>query len=192
MKTTDIDIDVPDRKIVDTLKLNHYKASMIHKDVIKAHNCGIYFQEIPTLYDTNIATIPYDKADSLGYFKFDILSNSVYTHIESEEDMELLLNTEPDWQLMSIRENVEKLTQIHGQYDVVTKWLPSNVLELAMLLALIRPSKRYLMERDTWEDIKDEIWLKPDNDSAYFKKPHAIAYAHSIKIQLNLIKAGRL
>lgn len=192
MKKTDIDIDVPDRKIVDTLNLPHYKASMIHNDVIKEHNCGIYFQKVPTLFDTNISTIPYDKAPEYGYFKVDVLTNSVYENIKDEEDMNNLLNTEPDWSLLDYRENVEKLTQIHNHFGTLQQWKPNNIIQLAMVLAMIRPSKRYLIGSGSWEDIEKEIWEKPLDDKPYFKKPHAIAYAHSIKIQLNLIKAGRV
>ena len=157
MKKTDIDIDVPDRKIVDTLNLPHYKASMIHGDVIKEHNCGIYFQKVPTLFDTNISTIPYDKVPEYGYFKVDVLTNSVYENIKDEEDMNNLLHTEPDWNLLDYRENVEKLTQIHNHYDTIQKWKPTNIMQLAMVLAMIRPSKRYLLDSKSWEDIEKEI-----------------------------------
>ena len=119
MKKTDIDIDVPDRKIVDTLNLPHYKASMIHNDVIKEHNCGIYFQKVPTLFDTNISTIPYDKAPEYGYFKVDVLTNSVYENIKDEEDMNNLLHTEPDWSLLDYRENVEKEFEKNPSADMI-------------------------------------------------------------------------
>jgi hypothetical protein len=32
-----------------------------------------------------------------------------------------------------------------------------------------------------------EIWTKPDGDEYYFKKAHAVAYAHVIVVQMNLI-----
>jgi hypothetical protein len=35
--------------------------------------------------------------------------------------------------------------------------------------------------------VMTEIWTKPENDEYYFKKAHAIAYAHVIVIQMNLI-----
>ena len=172
MKTTDIDIDVPDRKIVDEFKLPHYKASMVHNDIIKEHNCGIYFQKIPTLFNTNISTIPYDKAPEYGYFKVDILTNSVYTDIVDEEDMNRLIGTEPDWDLMRVPEHVRKLTQIHNHYDTIQKWLPNNVLQLAMLLAMIRPSKSYLIDTaKSWDSISKVIWIKPEGNVPYFKKP---------------------
>jgi len=33
----------------------------------------------------------------------------------------------------------------------------------------------------------NEIWVKPENDEYYFKKAHAVAYAHVIVVQMNLI-----
>lgn len=192
MNKTDIDIDIPNRKIIDELNLPHYKASMIHDDVIKEHNCGVYFQKIPTLFDTNISTIPYNEAPKYGYFKVDVLTNSVYENIKDEDDIQNLLKTEPDWSLLQDPENVEKLTQIHNHFNTIDKWKPKNLLQLAMVLAMIRPSKRYLINCKTWDEVEKEIWMKPTNDMPYFKKPHAIAYAHSIKIQMNLISLNRL
>ena len=66
---------------------------------------------------------------------------------------------------------------------------PTNIEELAMCLALIRPAKRHLIGM-TWTDIAMTIWVKPENDEYYFKKAHAIAYAHVIVVQMNLICEG--
>ena len=32
-----------------------------------------------------------------------------------------------------------------------------------------------------------EVWVKPSDGSYYFKKAHAVAYAHAIVVQMNLI-----
>jgi hypothetical protein len=55
-----------------------------------------------------------------------------------------------------------------------------------MVLAIIRPAKRYLLGK-SWETIKNEVWVKPTDRSYFFKKAHAIAYAHAIIVQMNLI-----
>ena len=62
---------------------------------------------------------------------------------------------------------------------------PKSVEELAEVLAVIRPAKRHLLN-ETKEKISNEVWVKPDDGSYYFKKAHAIAYALSIVVQLNL------
>ena len=62
---------------------------------------------------------------------------------------------------------------------------PKSVEELAEVLAVIRPAKRHLLN-ESKEKISKEVWIKPDDGSYYFKKAHAIAYALSIVVQLNL------
>ena len=32
-----------------------------------------------------------------------------------------------------------------------------------------------------------EVWVKPSDGSYYFKKAHAVAYAHAIVVHMNLI-----
>jgi hypothetical protein len=32
-----------------------------------------------------------------------------------------------------------------------------------------------------------EVWTKPSDGSYYFKKAHAVAYAHAVVVQINLI-----
>ena len=36
-------------------------------------------------------------------------------------------------------------------------------------------------------EIMNEVWQKPSDGAYYFKKAHAIAYAHAILVQMNLI-----
>jgi len=62
---------------------------------------------------------------------------------------------------------------------------PQSVIELAEVLAIIRPAKRHLLGQVP-EVIKAEVWKKPTDDTYYFKKAHAVAYAVSIVVQLNL------
>jgi hypothetical protein len=52
--------------------------------------------------------------------------------------------------------------------------------------AVIRPAKRYLLKKG-WDKINEEVWIKPKDDSYYFKKSHSIAYAIAIVVQLNLL-----
>jgi hypothetical protein len=60
--------------------------------------------------------------------------------------------------------------------------------KLAMVLALIRPSKRYLMGR-TWREINAEIWTKPA-EGYYFKKAHAYGYAQLVMVHMNLLTSS--
>jgi hypothetical protein len=63
---------------------------------------------------------------------------------------------------------------------------PITIEQLAAVLAVIRPAKRYLVG-EPWSTILEEVWKKPENDEYYFKKAHAIAYAQAIVVQMNLI-----
>ena len=56
--------------------------------------------------------------------------------------------------------------------------------QLAIILAMIRPGKRYLVGND-WSVIEKEVWQKTDD--YFFKRSHAIGYATLIIVQLNLI-----
>jgi DNA polymerase III alpha subunit len=62
--------------------------------------------------------------------------------------------------------------------------LPSSIEQLAMFIALLRPGKRHLIGK-SWQTIEAEIWIP--TEKYYFKKSHAIAYATSIVVQLNLL-----
>lgn len=186
MKHTDIDIDVADREELLS-HLNYIDASIINDNIIKKHNVGVYLQEMPTYLDTNLATIDYKGAGDYGYFKLDILNNSVYENVNDEEHLNRLLSTEPEWSMLVDDNVIPSLFQLSRHGDMLKKWKPKNVLELAMFIAMIRPSKKHLLERNSWDEVKDEVWIKPENDEQYFKKSHSIAYAMVIKVQLNLI-----
>ena len=42
-----------------------------------------------------------------------------------------------------------------------------------------------------WKDILNEVWTKPADGSYFFKKSHAIAYAHAIVVQMNLMRRNK-
>lgn len=183
MKHTDIDIDILDRESI--LKhIEHVPASMIVDDIIKKHNVGIYLQPIPTFLDSGLAAIGYKEAGDYGFFKIDVLNNSVYEGIETEEELDKLIEQEPNWNLLQKVEIVQQLFQVANHFDMLVKWKPSSVEELAMFIAMIRPSKKYLMEANSWEVVKKDIWVKPE-EGHYFKKSHSYAYAMALVVQLN-------
>ena len=62
--------------------------------------------------------------------------------------------------------------------------------QLAAVLAIIRPAKRGLMYKN-WVDILKDVWIKPTDGSYFFKKSHAVAYAHAIVVQMNLIRKAK-
>jgi hypothetical protein len=88
------------------------------------------------------------------------------------------------WELFSHKEIVEQLFHIAKHFEIVKQHQPKNIEQLAMILAMIRPGKRYLVGKD-WKDIEKEVWVKTDD--YFFKQSHAMGYALAIIVQLNSI-----
>ena len=183
----DIDLDFADRtKVLDVLK--HIDARL---DTDKKHNTGIYVQSIPYNPVTGLSTINYKTAEERGYFKIDFLNVSVYEGVKNKAHLAQLLETEPIWDLLLEDDFVNKIFHVNGHGSILRQVKPTSIEQLAAVLAMIRPAKRYLIGKD-WTTILTEIWTKPENDEYYFKKAHAIAYAHVIVVQMNLICEGLL
>lgn len=182
----DIDIDFADRTKALTL-FEHIKASRVEDGKLVPHNTGVYFHSVPVNAKTNLSAIPYEQADEHGYFKIDFLNVSLYKDIRDEDHLINLMNQEPEWALLEHEEIVNSLFHINGHYQVVKKVKPKTVEQLAAVLAMIRPAKRYLIGKD-WATVMAEVWTKPRHDKQYyFKHAHAIAYAVAIVVQLNLM-----
>jgi hypothetical protein len=180
---TDIDIDVADRnKLLRLIK--HTPAMMNNKGRKQRHNTGIYFHEVPNDPFTGLATVDYTEAEQLGFFKIDILNVNIYESIKDPTELDELLSMEPMWELLEHREVVEKLFHIHSHYDIVKRMRPRSVEQLAAVLAVIRPAKRYLLGKD-WDTVNREVWVRPEGDEYFFKKAHAVSYAVAIVVQLN-------
>jgi len=181
----DIDIDFLDRTKALSL-FKYIRASREEDGKLVHHNTGIYFHQVPVDARTNLCHIPYDHAEEHGYFKVDFLNVGIYKNIRSEEHLIQLMETEPLWDLLQQDEFVDLLFHLNGHGDVLRKTCPTSVEQLAAVLAMIRPAKKYLIGKD-WTTIMTEVWKKPEADEYYFKKSHATAYAMAIIVQMNLI-----
>ena len=185
----DVDIDFFDRD--GTLKLfKHAPASIIKDDKIEKHKTGVYFHAVPTHPVTGHSTLDYKKAEDRGYFKIDCLNVNIYKNIKSEQELVELMIEEPDWNMLKDPKVVENLFHLNSHFNIVSKLEPKNIEQLAAVLAIIRPAKRGLMYKN-WIDILKEVWVKPTDGSYFFKKSHAVAYAHAIVVQMNLIKRDK-
>jgi len=192
MNLPDIDIDSagfdPEKIFPDSIH-----ASRVTNKELARHPCGVYFQNIPVDPVTDLSAIPFKEAEELGYTKIDLLHLSVYDHFSSRAEIERLVQIEPDWKMMGDREVVEKLFQISHimHWDTIQKVKPRDIDKLADVLALIRPGKKELLDRYlTGEVPREELYGKKDGKGYAFKRSHAIAYAHVIKLQLHLIAGG--
>lgn len=181
----DIDIDFADRD--RALKLfDHSIASRTEDGSLVKHNTGVYFHDVPVDAPTNLCSVPYDQAEELGYFKIDFLNVSVYKDIKNEDHLQRLMRQEPIWDLLLDDGFTSLLFHVNGHGDILRKTKPNSIEKLAMVLAMIRPSKKYLIGKD-WDTVGREVWTKPETGEYYFKKSHAIAYAMVVVVQMNLI-----
>jgi hypothetical protein len=181
----DIDIDFVDRESALSL-FKHKAASRLDNNNLIRHNTGVYFHQVPVDIKTGLCSIPYEEAESKGFFKVDFVNVGIYKGVRNEEHLTQLMNTEPLWDLLEQEEFVNLLFHINGHADILRKMKPTSIEQLSAVLAMIRPAKRYLIGKD-WNTVMAEVWMKPDNDEYFFKKSHATAYAVAITVQMNLI-----
>ena len=181
----DIDIDFPDRKkILDIIK--HIPARL---EDGKKHNTGVYCHEIPYNPLTDTASFNYKAAEERGYFKIDFLNVGAYNGVRNEDHIIELLDNEPLWDLLYEKDVCDQLFHINGYHNLLKELKPESIIELAMVLAMIRPGKKHLIpicKEKGFQAINNEIWTKTE-DAYFFKKAHAVSYASVIVVQLNLI-----
>jgi hypothetical protein len=178
----DIDIDFPDRDVV----LNKLAHRVARLETGKKHNTGVYVTEIPHNPIDNLSTIDYKSAEDRGYFKLDFLNVSIYKDVRDAKHLQDLMERKPIWELLQHDEFVDQLFHLNGHGSILKQTCPTSVEQLAAVLAMIRPAKRYLIGQD-WTTIMKEVWTKPENDEYYFKKAHAISYAMAVVVHMNLL-----
>jgi len=181
----DIDIDFLDR--TDALNiLKHIPATIEDNGTFKKHNTGVYCTSIPYNPITGLSTIDYKQAEERGYFKIDFLNVNIYKGVRNEEHLKQLMETEPLWDLLEQDDFTQLLFHVNGHGSILRQSKPRSIEQLAAVLAMIRPAKRYLIGKD-WTTVMTEVWTKPENDEYFFKQSHATAYAVAIVVQMNLI-----
>jgi len=190
--SADVDIDL--RTDFDPTKLFPWARASLAKDgVLRPHPCGVHPQDIPVDKITGLSAIPYDAAEDVGYAKIDFLHLHVYDHFETREEIDALLEREPDWGLLTVPDEQKKLFQLSKHGDILNTVKPKNIEELADVLAIIRPGKKqYAKLYNSQRDATRRILYAKDENGYSFKKSHAIAYAMVIVLQLHLIEASIL
>jgi len=184
----DIDIDFLDRD--QSLKLfKHIGASRYDEDKLVKHNTGVYFHDVPVNAVTGLCAVPYETAEDRGYFKVDFLNVSLYKGVRDEAHLIQLMETEPLWDLLEQDDFSDLLFHINGHGGLLRQMKPTSIEQLAAVLAMIRPAKRYLIGKP-WTTVMTEVWTKPANGDYFFKKSHATAYAVAVVVQMNLICEG--
>jgi DNA polymerase III alpha subunit len=192
----DIDLDVPSS--VNPLHLfpEWVRASMVRNGTLTPHPCGVHPVTVEKDPITGLSAIPYQEAEALGIQKLDFLHLHFYNVFQSREEIVALLDVDPPWELLKSPAVCGKLFQNLGKhFDLVNKVQPKSVEELADVLALIRPGRRYLLDYylnpNKRAEVRRRLYEKSENDSGYhYKKSHSIAYSLVIVLQLHLVAAG--
>lgn len=187
--SSDIDIDFADRTEILNL-IDHVPASILTNGNFRKHASGIYVTDIPQDPFTAQASLDYDVAEDRGYVKLDFLNVNLYKQVKDEAHLVELMK-EPDWAKLYDPEVCAKLMHVNGHYDLLLQ-MPEpvdTIPRLAMFLAIIRPAKRHLAGK-TWKEVALTVWDKPDDDTYYFKKAHAISYSQLVAVNLNLLTSS--
>jgi hypothetical protein len=181
----DIDIDFLDRSKALVL-FKHIPASRLENGELTRHNTGVYFHAMPIDPEKNISAVPYDKTDNSDVFKIDLLNVSIYKGVRNEQHLTELMSKQPLWDLLEQDEFSNLLFHVNGHGEILRKMKPRSIEELAAVLAMIRPAKRYLVGK-SWTEIFQEVWRKPESGEYFFKKSHGTAYAVAVVVHMNLI-----
>lgn len=169
------------------------RASILRDGKLTPHPCGVYPQKMAADPVTGLAAIPYEEAEDLGYLKVDFLHLMVYQHFNTRAEIDALVKKDPDWSLLLVPSVQGKLFQLAKHGELLTKLKPKSIMELADIMALIRPGKRQfigLYEKD--RAAARRILYAKDETGYSFKKSHALAYSYVVVLQLHLIEQGRL
>ena len=186
--SADIDIDFADReKIISLISVT--PARQENNGQVRRHNSGVYPTDIPWDPVNACASIEYQTAEQLGYFKIDLLNMSVYQLIRDSEHYEEMLKMDPPWHRLLEKDFCEQIVHIGNHYELVRELQPETIPRMAMFLAVIRPAKRHLAPGG-WPAIAKDIWTRPDDDSYFFKKSHAVGYAQLVALHMNLIHSS--
>lgn len=188
----DIDIDTPSSFDPIAIFDQWTKASRVKDAHLLAHPCGVHPQAIAKDPVTSLSAVPFNEAEELGYFKIDFLHLYIYDHFKNRMEIEELLKIEPNWTLLKSPSVVKQLFQLSKHYETIKTVSPKSVEEVADTLALIRPGKRFLLNKylEDKATARKYLYAKLEGEQYSFKKAHAIAYALVIALQLHLIDSG--
>lgn len=187
--SADIDIDLADRdqllKLIDVTP-----ARIIHQGQVRKHSSGVYPTDIPYDPVNQCASIVYNRAEHLGYFKIDLLNMSVYQLIKSPEHYEAMLAKEPPWErLWTDPGFAMRLVHVGGNarsISLLKTMRPNSIQRMAAFISIIRPGKAHLQNCE-WSAVFNSVWDGDDSKGFVFKKAHAISYARLVALHMNLL-----
>jgi hypothetical protein len=183
---TDIDIDLADRDQVLSL-IQHTPARQTHQGRVRRHNSGVYVTDIPRDPINSCASMDYEEAEELGYFKIDLLNMSVYQLIKSPEHYQEMLDKDPNWsRLWTDPTWAQQLVHVGNYTDLLKSMRPDSIPRMAAFISIIRPGKAHL-QNQSWPDVFASVWDGDNSQGFVFKHSHAISYAALVALHMNLL-----
>lgn len=184
----DVDIDC----VSNTDKTKYGIRSMVYNDKterILPHPSGIILDDVPIDKETGLAAIDYKTAEELDIITVDLLTNTSYNSFRSKEEIVEMSQREPSWKMFEHEKFVSKLPHIGTHFEIVSRIKPKDINTLADILALIRPGKSHLIDAYIRNPklVRRELYKRPTNGQAYFKKSHSYSYALMIVTIANKI-----
>ena len=181
--SADVDIDFADRQhIMDLIQCTPARQNAEGRK----HNSGVYVTPIPVDASNGCASINYETAETRGYFKLDLLNQSVYTLIRDQQHYDEMLAQETDWTLLQDRSFCERVVHIGNYHDLIVNMKPDTIQRMAAFISIIRPGKAHL-QRKPWADVFATVWDGDDSAGFVFKKSHAVSYAKLVALHINLL-----
>ena len=183
--SADIDLDLADRD--QLLKLiQATPAVQYHQGQIRKHNSGVYVTDITYDPVNGCASIDYEQAEKLGYFKIDLLNMSVYQLIKSPEHYQEMLDQEPNWsRLWTDIEWAKQLVHVGNYTTLLETMQPDSIPRMAAFISIIRPGKTHLQNKP-WPKVFESVWDGDDSRGFVFKKAHALGYSKLVALHMNL------
>jgi uncharacterized protein YkuJ len=184
--SADIDVDLANRE--QLLQLIHATSAMQHhQGQVRRHNSGVYVTDIPYDPVNACASIDYEQAEQLGYFKIDLLNMSVYQLIKSPGHYEQMMAQEPAWsQLWTDTKWVKQLVHVGNYTELLQSMQPDSIPRMAAFISIIRPGKAHLQNK-SWAEVFESVWDGDDSRGFVFKHAHAIGYAALVALHMNLL-----
>lgn len=184
--SADIDIDVPDRdRMLDLIP--HTRASIRRDSSVKLHNSGIYVTDMPYDPVNQCAALDYEEAERRGYFKIDILNQSVYRLIRDSDHYKWALEQEPPWSRLWQDPNwASQLVHVGNYTSLLADMRPDSIPRMAAFISVIRPGKAHLQRRP-WSEVFESVWNGDASRGFVFKKSHAISYAQLVALHMILL-----
>jgi hypothetical protein len=181
--SADVDIDFADRQqIIDLIQCTPARQNAEGRK----HNSGVYVTPIPVDASNGCASIDYEYAEQRGYFKLDLLNQSVYTLIHDQAHYDSMLAKEPNWARLQDRDFCEKVVHVGNYHDLICAMQPDSIPRMAAFISIIRPGKAHLQQKP-WKEVFETVWDGDDSAGFVFKKSHAISYASLVALHINLL-----